>query len=179
MVIVVLETTMMEKLELLVELEEDGPVDVYGRLERTAELDVEADDVVVGVMTEDDRVEVTTTVAPRITVTVLVVVVERLPLFRMADPTTEAEDDDELAILLVAVDNVYLDEVWAAVVLLLFETAKRDEVVVVILVVVDRKTPLLALNEVLVELFAKHDAGMVKQHGRVFVYVVLGSKTPV
>jgi hypothetical protein len=48
-----------------------------------------------------------------------------------------------------------------------------------VVVVVERKTPLLAVKEVLVELFAKHDAGIVKQHGMVLVDVVLGSKTPV
>lgn len=50
--------------------------------------------------------------------------------------------------------------------------------VVLVLVVLDRKTPLLYVMDVVVLLFLKHDAGMVKQHGMVLVDVLVGSNTP-
>jgi hypothetical protein len=115
MVSVVLEMTMIEKLEV-VELEDEDAIDVYGTLESTFEVEVDLDAPGVGVITEEDRVEVTRTVVPLMTVTVLVVVVDRLALLRIAEPTTDDDDDDddddlELPKLLVAVDKPYLDEV--------------------------------------------------------------------
>jgi hypothetical protein len=46
------------------------------------------------------------------------------------------------------------------------------------MVLVGLKTPLLKVNEVLVVALIRHDSGIVKQQGIVFVGVVLGWKTP-
>ena len=54
---------------------------------------------------------------------------------------------------------------------------------VVVLVVVGRKTPLVAMKEVVLEfardvLFNRQDAGIVKQHGKPLEDEVLGWSTP-
>ena len=88
--------------------------------------------------------------------------VDKLPLFRTGPP------DKELPEVLVGVVRLNLDEVVALV----------DVVLTMLEVEVGRNTPLLGVKEVEVVRFARQDSGMVKQHGRVFAGVVVGSKTP-
>lgn len=88
--------------------------------------------------------------------------VDKLPLFRTGLP------DNELADVLVGVVRLNLDVVVAFV----------DVVLTILEVDVGRNTPLLGVKEVEVVRFARQDSGMVKQHGRVFTGVLVGSKTP-
>lgn len=103
-------------------------------------------------------------VVPLITVTVVRMDVDEVPLFKMGprDP-----DEEELRLLVVLVGVV---------------KEKRD--VVLLVVVVDRKTPVEALKEVVLVfvrdvLLIRQEAGIVKQHGKPLEVEVLGWNGPV
>lgn len=169
-VIVVLEMTIIEyvddnKLEL----------DTYGIVDRLGD-ELDESGLLVVRDIDDTADVVMTTVVPLMTVTVVV----RDALFSIGPPELddEGEDEDErdkadeagedIAVLdaRVALD---LDMVTAVVVML----AYRLDVDVAL------KTPDVAVKEVELVPFTKHDAGMEKQHGRPVVEDEMGSSAPV
>lgn len=157
--------------------------EVYGKLDTTVEVELEVNIVPDFV---DDELVVKNTVVPLIIVIVLVVLVEldRLPLFTMGDAETLPDCEDEVDNEDEGDDDLELPEVLVALVKEALDDGVADvlDVVLVLLennmVVVDRKTPLLYVNELLVVPLSRQEAGIVKQHGKPLDEVVVGSKTP-
>lgn len=183
-VIVVLEMTMIEyitdvELEVM-NVDSKLEPDTYGIVDgNDAELDESS---MVGVRDMEEAVDVVmTTVVPVMTVTIVRVVVDRDALLRMGSPEFEDEDssvienDDEDGDengdddVLEATIWLNLDVVDAVVVMFAYNTLEVD---------VGLKTPEVAVKDVELVPFARHDAGMVKQHGRPVVEDETGSKAP-